>query len=146
MSERILPRPDGEGLTLAIVIAVALVLFVMPLALLARAGLTLDGAVTLQPILDALDSRSVPRALINSLDSAFFSGLIALVLGTMIALVIVVALIGAYLYQEIAQGLQRDRIARAHDLIYREVLSAARGHETHSAAKELALDSEGAAR
>lgn len=88
MSERILPRPDGEGLTLAIVIAVALVLFVMPLALLARAGLTLDGAVTLQPILDALDSRSVPRALINSLDSAFFSGLIALVLGTMIALVI----------------------------------------------------------
>lgn len=49
MSERILPRPDGEGLTLAIVIAVALVLFVMPLALLARAGLTLDGAVTLQP-------------------------------------------------------------------------------------------------
>lgn len=42
--------------------------------------------------------------------------------------------------------LQRDRIARAHDLIYREVLSAARGHETHSAAKELALDSQGAAR
>jgi iron(III) transport system permease protein len=88
LNERILPRPDGEGLTLAIVIVIALVLFVMPLALLARAGLTLDGAVTLQPILDALDSRSVPRALVNSLDSAFFSGLIALALGTMIALVI----------------------------------------------------------
>ncbi len=81
-------RIDGEGLTLAIVLLIALTLFVMPLAQLARAGLTADGVVTLQPILDALDSRSVPRALVNSLDSAFFSATIALVLGLVIALVI----------------------------------------------------------
>jgi iron(III) transport system permease protein len=81
-------KPDGEGITLAIVVFIAASLFVMPLALLARAGLTADGILTLAPILDALDSRSVPRALVNSLDSAFFSGLIALVLGTAIALVI----------------------------------------------------------
>ena len=80
--------PGGEGLTLAIIVLIAAILFVMPLALLARAGLTMDGALTLQPILDALDSRSVPRALVNSLDSAFFSGLVALVLGAAIALVI----------------------------------------------------------
>ena len=81
-------RIDGEGLTLAVVVLIALTLFVMPLAQLARAGLTADGVVTLQPVLDALDSRSVPRALINSLDSAFFSALIALVLGVTIALAI----------------------------------------------------------
>ncbi|MEM6667536.1 MAG: ABC transporter permease subunit, partial [Pseudomonadota bacterium] len=81
-------RPGGEGLTLAALFVITLVLFVFPVALLARAGLTLDGVLTLAPILNVLDSRSVPRALLNSLDSAFFSALVALALGTTIALVI----------------------------------------------------------
>lgn len=74
----------GEGITLAVLILVCLVLFALPLGRLAQIALG-DG---LGSILDALDSRSVPRALWNSLESAGLSALLALLAGTMAALVL----------------------------------------------------------
>ncbi|MEM6740391.1 MAG: ABC transporter permease subunit, partial [Pseudomonadota bacterium] len=74
----------GEGLTLAVVVCVALLLFAFPLGLLAQVAFR-DG---LGPILAALDTRSVPRALWNSLDSAGVSAALALVSGTAAALII----------------------------------------------------------
>ncbi|QBF31083.1 iron ABC transporter permease [Thalassococcus sp. S3] len=79
---------SGEGLTLAVLIVIALWLFVFPLGLLARVGLTDDGAFSLGPVLDALDSRSVPRALWASLESSALSALISLIAGTAAALMI----------------------------------------------------------
>ena len=73
-----------EGMTLAVVISIALVLFVFPLGLLGQVAFR-DG---LGPILEALDTRSVPRALWNSLESAAFSALLALAAGTTVALVL----------------------------------------------------------
>ncbi|MEM0934389.1 MAG: iron ABC transporter permease [Pseudomonadota bacterium] len=74
----------GEVLTLAVVVCVALLLFAFPLGLLAQVAFR-DG---LGPILAALDTRSVPRALWNSLDSAGVSAALALVSGTAAALII----------------------------------------------------------
>ena len=51
-------------------------------------GLVVDGAVSLGPLADALDSRSTQRALMNSFDSALFSSLLATVIGASLALVI----------------------------------------------------------
>ncbi len=74
----------GEGITLAVLFCVFLVLFVFPLGLLAKVAL--DGGIG--PILEALQSRSVARALWNSLESASLSALLALVAGTAVALVL----------------------------------------------------------
>lgn len=75
---------SGEGITLAALICFGLVLFVFPLTLLLKVAIG-DGP---GPILNALDSRSVPRALWNSLESSLISAALALVGGTAAALVI----------------------------------------------------------
>ena len=74
----------GEGITLAVLLLVCLVLFVLPLGLLAKVALG-DG---LGPVWAALDSRSVPRALWNSIESALLSALLALGMGTVAALIL----------------------------------------------------------
>lgn len=78
---------SGEGLTLAAVTLLALAFFVVPLGLLARVGLTQDGALSLAPLAEAFSSRSVLRALSHSLVTALFSALFSLLAGTAIALV-----------------------------------------------------------
>ncbi len=78
----------GEGLTLAALVLLAAGLFVLPLGLLAREGLFRDGLPSLQPLLEALGSASVQRALWNSVASAGVSALGALLIGTVMALVI----------------------------------------------------------
>jgi iron(III) transport system permease protein len=72
----------GEGLTLAALACFGLVLFVFPLALLGRVALG-DGV---GPFLDAAQSRSVSRALWNSLESGLASAALALVGGALAAL------------------------------------------------------------
>ena len=77
-------RERGEGITLAVVISITLVIFVVPLGLLGQVAFR-DG---LAPVLAALDTRAVPRALWNSLDSAVVSAVLALLAGTAVALVL----------------------------------------------------------
>lgn len=74
----------GEGITLAVVILIVVVLFVLPLGQLGQ--IAFRGG--LAPVFEALDTRSVPRALWNSIDSAGVSALFALVAGTGVALVL----------------------------------------------------------
>ena len=74
----------GEGITLAVVISIALILFVLPLGLLAQVAFR-DGV---GPILAALETQAVPRALWNSLESAALSAVFALVAGTSVALIL----------------------------------------------------------
>ncbi|MEM9550023.1 MAG: iron ABC transporter permease [Pseudomonadota bacterium] len=82
------PKRGGEHWTLAALCLFALALFVFPLGLLARVGLGGESGLSLQPILDALDSRSVPRALWNSLFSSAVSAVAALIIGAAAALAI----------------------------------------------------------
>lgn len=77
----------GEGIALVAASLFALVLFVVPLGLLGQVGLSVDGALTLGPMIEAFGSRSVLRALGHSLESAAVSAALALVAGTAIALV-----------------------------------------------------------
>lgn len=78
----------GEGVTLAALCFVVLVLFVLPLGLLAKTGLTDGGVPTLDPLLKALASAPVQRATWNSLESSFLSACAATAIGTALALVI----------------------------------------------------------
>ncbi|WP_375688298.1 ABC transporter permease [Pseudooceanicola sp. LIPI14-2-Ac024] len=78
----------GEGMTLAALCLFGLALFVVPLGLLAKVGLTEGGVPSLAPLAEALTSGSVQRATWNSLESSILSGLAALVVGTTLALVI----------------------------------------------------------
>ncbi|MFC2968241.1 ABC transporter permease [Acidimangrovimonas pyrenivorans] len=78
----------GEGLTLAALLLIAAALFAYPLALLLKMALVRDGAPSAGPLLEALQSASVLRALGHSLDSSASSAAIALVLGTTMALAI----------------------------------------------------------
>ncbi|MEM9009984.1 MAG: iron ABC transporter permease [Pseudomonadota bacterium] len=75
-------------MTLAALLLFALGLFVFPLGLLARIGLSDGGALSLAPVVEALGSRAVPRALLNSLESAGISAVFSLIVGTAVALVI----------------------------------------------------------
>jgi iron(III) transport system permease protein len=84
MNPGFLKRERGEGLTLAVVICIALVLFVFPLTLLGQVAFQ-DG---LGPFFAAFETRSVPRALWNSVESAGLSALLALVMGTAVALIL----------------------------------------------------------
>jgi iron(III) transport system permease protein len=77
----------GEGGTLAALVLFGLALFVFPLGLLLRVGLTDGGVPALGPLVDALGSRSVQRAAWNSLESSAFSALAATLIGTVLALV-----------------------------------------------------------
>ena len=75
-------------MTLAALVVFAGALMVMPLAHLFFAGLMAEGAPSLAPLRDALNSRSVPRALWNSLESAAISAALSLISGTAVALLI----------------------------------------------------------
>ena len=79
---------SGEGLTLAALILFALSLFVFPLALLTRVGLTDGEGFSLGPAIEMLSQGSVPRALWRSLESAGVSAILSLVTGTAIALLV----------------------------------------------------------
>ncbi|MEO0913486.1 MAG: iron ABC transporter permease [Pseudomonadota bacterium] len=74
----------GEGITLAALLFICLLLFVFPLGLLASVAVS-DG---LGPFREALGSRSVPRALWNSLESSVLSAILALAFGTLAALIL----------------------------------------------------------
>ncbi|MBM7066299.1 iron ABC transporter permease [Actibacterium sp. 188UL27-1] len=73
----------GEGIAFAVLILICLALFVVPLGLLARVAVG-EGFAAISA---ALDSRSVPRAIWNSFESAALSALLALIGGTLAALV-----------------------------------------------------------
>lgn len=79
-----MPRKSrgGEGLGLAALIVLFLALFAFPLGLLTKVALG-NG---LEPLWEALGSRSVARALYNSLESAILSSILALCAGTLAAL------------------------------------------------------------
>ncbi len=78
----------AEGATLALVALFAAAFLALPLALLARVALSVEGAPSLGPLLGALDSRAVRGALMNSLTSAAASAALAGVLGTALALLV----------------------------------------------------------
>lgn len=80
--------PGGEAIVLAALALFAGVLFLLPLVRLFAVGLAPEGTVSLGPLLAALESGSVWRAFLNSLDSSLWSALIATVLGTALALVV----------------------------------------------------------
>ncbi|MEM8872221.1 MAG: hypothetical protein AAGE38_17605 [Pseudomonadota bacterium] len=65
----------GEGIAPAVVVCIGLALFVFPLGLLAQVAFR-DG---FGPLMQAFDTRSVPRALWNSLDSAAVSAGLVLI-------------------------------------------------------------------
>ncbi|MEJ8472982.1 ABC transporter permease [Roseibium algae] len=71
--------------TLSLLIAV---ICALPLLLLFKIGLINEGSLDLRPLLEALQSRSVLRALWHSLESSALSALCATFLGTALALVI----------------------------------------------------------
>lgn len=72
----------GEGITLAALLLVCAVLFLFPLGLLGKVAFGSGPG----PLLEALSSRSVPRALWHSVESAVLSAVLALVLGLLSAL------------------------------------------------------------
>lgn len=80
--------PRGEGLTLAALVFASALLFALPLGLLFAEGLRGPDGPSLAPLLEAVGSRAVRRALLNSIDSAAISALLALFLGTVLALVL----------------------------------------------------------
>ncbi len=77
-----------EGLALSLVVVFAAVLLLLPLALLARVAFSAGGVPSLAPMMNALNSRAVQTALANSLYSAGASALLALSLGTALALIV----------------------------------------------------------
>lgn len=80
---------SGEGISLVALCLFAVCLFVLPLAWLTHVGLSGDaGTLSLAPAIEMLTSGSVPRALWRSLESAGLSALLALIAGTLIALMI----------------------------------------------------------
>ncbi len=79
---------SGEGITLAALCIFALALFVFPLGLLARVGLSDGSGFSLGPAIEMLSGGSVPRALWRSLESAGISAAISLVVGATVAIVI----------------------------------------------------------
>jgi len=78
----------GERLTLAALVLFTGTLLLAPLVQLFLAGLMAEGTPSLAPLRDALDSRSVPRALWNSLESATISAAFSLFAGTVVAFLV----------------------------------------------------------
>lgn len=77
-------RPGGAYITIAALVVFAGILFVFPLGLLGRVAFG-DGP---GPILDAISNRSVMQALWNSLESSGLSSVLALVAGTLAAMIL----------------------------------------------------------
>lgn len=79
---------NGERLSLAVLVAGVSAVCGLPLLLLFKVGLTHEGSIAFGPLVDAMQSRSVQRALWHSLESSFLSALAATILGTTLALII----------------------------------------------------------
>jgi len=79
---------SAENTSLTLLVIGATAICGLPLLLLFSIGLTQDGAFTAAPLLEALTSRSVQRALWNSIESSFLSALCATALGTALALIV----------------------------------------------------------
>ncbi|PWK57954.1 ABC transporter permease [Roseicyclus mahoneyensis] len=75
-------------MSLAALALFAVALMLVPLGLMLRQGLLVDGLPSLAPLQGALGNRSVARALWNSLDSAAVSATLSLGLGAGLALVV----------------------------------------------------------
>lgn len=80
--------PNGERLTLAVLVAAVTLICGLPLFLLFRTGLVADGAPSVAPLAEALSSNSVRRALWHSVESSAASALAATIIGTALALLI----------------------------------------------------------
>ena len=81
-------KDGGFGWLLLGLVAVLTLLCGLPLLLIARTALVADGAVTLAPLVEALQTGSVQRALWNSVSTGLASATLATGLGTVLALVI----------------------------------------------------------
>jgi len=81
-------RFGGEGLTLAAIVLAVFLFCGYPLLLLVRMGLFAEGSLSLAPLADALASRSVLRALWNSLESSLLAAFFGTIAGTALALTI----------------------------------------------------------
>lgn len=75
----------GEWATLGALCLLSATLYAYPLGLLARVGLGANGAVSLAPMHAALQDATVQRALWHSVETAGWSGLFALLIGTILA-------------------------------------------------------------
>ena len=78
----------SEKSTLLLLVLGATLICGLPLLLLFKTGLTQEGGLALGPLLEALESRSVRRALWHSIESSFWSALAATCLGTLLALLV----------------------------------------------------------
>jgi len=78
----------AEKSTLLLLVLGATLVCGLPLLLLFKTGLTNEGGLALGPLLEALESRSVQRALWHSIESSFWSALAATCLGTVLALLV----------------------------------------------------------
>lgn len=78
----------SEKTTLLLIVAGATLICGLPLLLLFKTGLTSESGLDPGPLLEALQNRSVKRALWHSIESSFLSALAATLLGTMLALLI----------------------------------------------------------
>ena len=79
---------SGEATSFAVLFALLTALCGLPLLLLFHVGLSDETGLTATRIVEALESRSVRRALWHSLESAFLSALLATVIGVALALTI----------------------------------------------------------
>ncbi len=88
IARRFRPGWSGEGLSLAVLFLGITALCGLPLVLLFKVGLVADGELALGPFWEAVNSRSVRRALWRSLESSVLSAGLATAVGTALALVI----------------------------------------------------------
>ncbi len=79
---------SGEVATLAVLSSIVFLFCGLPLLLLFRYAFFSADGFTLQPLFEAMSSRSVLLALWNSLESSFLSACLATIVGTALALVI----------------------------------------------------------
>lgn len=84
MNSRQLP----ETTTLALLVLGATLICGLPLLLLFKTGLTSETGLDFGPLIEAVQSRSVRRALWHSIESSFWSALAATLLGTVLALLV----------------------------------------------------------
>ncbi|WP_298961111.1 iron ABC transporter permease [uncultured Roseibium sp.] len=82
------PKLAPEKTTLLLLVVGATAVCGLPLLLLFKTGLTSEGSVAVGPLLEAVQSRSVQRALWHSIESSLWSALGASILGTCLALII----------------------------------------------------------
>ncbi|MET1412583.1 iron ABC transporter permease [Roseibium sp. HPY-6] len=78
----------SEKTTLVALVVGATAICGLPLLLLFKTGLTTDSGIDLGPLIEAVQSRSVQRALWNSIESSVYSALAATLLGTALALLV----------------------------------------------------------